>query len=154
MSDLVGQEPIYNSVYRHGVDLKRRIQVPAKWRVTDQEVDFTLIRWKNDDQPHPCILVLPPTTSKILMETFKSMPFANPEAERLRRSLGRKANQAVMDQGGRICIPEDMAKAVGIKDEVVMAGLWDRFELWNPEYYDEVSAADEASEPKAMKLIS
>ena len=38
-------EPIYyNSIYRHGVDEKRRVQIPAKWRPARPEV-LTLVLW-------------------------------------------------------------------------------------------------------------
>ena len=43
---------------------------------------------------------------------------------------------------GRICIPEEMAKAVGITDEAVLVGLLDRFEIWSPERFTNVKAAD------------
>ena len=35
----------YNSLYRHGVDEKRRVQIPAKWRPARSGVEFTLIFW-------------------------------------------------------------------------------------------------------------
>jgi hypothetical protein len=38
-----------------------------------------------------------------------------------------------LDKAGRICLPEGMARAAGIKDEAVLVGLLDRFEIWNPE---------------------
>ena len=37
------QATYYNSLYRHGVDEKRRIQIPAKWRPAKDGVEFTLV---------------------------------------------------------------------------------------------------------------
>ena len=37
------QATYYNSLYRHGVDEKRRIQIPAKWRPAKVGVEFTLV---------------------------------------------------------------------------------------------------------------
>ena len=47
-----------------------------------------------------------------------------------------------MDKAGRICLPDEMARGAGIKNEVLLVGLLDRFEIWNPERYEKVQAAD------------
>ena len=58
-----------------------------------------------------------------------------------------------MDKGGRICLPEEMARAAGIKDEAVLVGLLDRFEIWNPARYENVKAADAVVAHEAFKLM-
>jgi MraZ protein len=150
----IQQEPIYyNSVYRHGVDEKRRLQIPAKWRPLQPEVQFTLILWPKGTAREACLLVLPPEEWNALVQKLKAMPYADPKAEALRRILGRKSDRVQLDKGGRVCLPEQMAKAVGIEKEAVLVGLLDRFEIWNPERYDAASAVDEELSPEAFKLI-
>src|SRR6266581_1047816 len=97
----------YNSLYRHGVDEKRRIQVPAKWRPARAGVEFTLVLWPKSKEG-PCLRVLPPV---------------------------------------------EMAKAVDIKDEAILVGLLDRFEIWNPERYQKVKASDAVMAQEAFKLM-
>jgi MraZ protein len=143
----------YNSLFRHGVDEKRRVQIPAKWRPSQPDVEFTLILWPNGAQPDACLLVLPPAEMAALAEKIRQMPFADSKASALRRLLGSKSASCSLDKGGRICIPESMAKAVGIDKEAVMVGLVDRFEIWSPERYETVSAVDAALLPEAFKLI-
>jgi DNA-binding transcriptional regulator/RsmH inhibitor MraZ len=46
-----------------------------------------------------------------------------------------------------------MARQAAIKDEAVLVGLLDRFEIWNPERYEQVQAADAALAPDAFKLM-
>jgi DNA-binding transcriptional regulator/RsmH inhibitor MraZ len=46
-----------------------------------------------------------------------------------------------------------MAKAAGIKAEAVLVGLLDRFEIWSPERFDKVTAADEIMAQEAFKLM-
>ena len=58
-----------------------------------------------------------------------------------------------MDKGGRICLPELMAKGAAIESDAVLVGSWDRFEIWNPENYEAVSKVDEALASEAFKLI-
>ena len=146
-------EPIYyNSFYRHGVDEKRRVQIPAKWRPAQPEV-LTLVLWPKGTMPEACLLVLPPKEWEALVQKLKAMPFADPKAEALRRLLGKKSDRVTLDKGGRICLPEAMAKAAAIDKEAVLVGLLDRFEVWNPERYATASAVDDELLPEAFKLI-
>jgi MraZ protein len=144
---------IYNSLFRHGVDEKRRVQIPAKWRPSQPEVEFTLIPWPNGNQADANLLVLPPAVMKVIMDKITPMPSADPKTSALRRLIGSRSANVTVDKSGRICLPEAMAEAVGIKTEAVLVGLLDRFEIWSPERYDAVSAADSALLSEAFKLI-
>jgi MraZ protein len=146
-------EPIfYNSLYRHGVDPKRRIQIPAKWRSSGPEV-LTLILWPKGTMPEACLLVLPPNEWGALVGKLKAMPFSDPKAEALRRLLGKKSDRVAPDKAGRICLPEAMATAAGIDQEALLVGLVDRFEIWNPQRYEGASAVDDALLTDAFKMI-
>jgi MraZ protein len=147
-------EPIYYSArYRHGVDEKRRVQVPAKWRPGEEGVQFTLILWPHNGQADACLLVLPPLVFAELVQKIRAMPFADRKAEALRRILGEKSDRVQLDKVGRICLPDWMAEAAGIKDEVVLNGMFDRFQIWNPERYEATRAAVDALAPDAFSLI-
>ena len=144
MSACASSEVIYyNSLYRHGVDEKRRLQIPAKWRPADTNVAFTLILWPKGTVQDACLLVLPPDEWVALVQKLKALPFAAPEAQVLRRIIGRKSDRVTLDKGGRICLPEEMARLAGIDDQAVLLGMVDRFEIWNPKRYEEITAADE-----------
>jgi MraZ protein len=144
---------LYHSLFRHGVDEKRRVQIPAKWRPSEPDVEFTLILCPNGAQPEANLLVLPPIEMRALADKIRALPFADPKASALRRLLGSKSASVSLDKGGRICLPENMAKAVGIDKDAVLVGLVDRFEIWSPERYETVSAVDAALLPEAFKLI-
>ncbi len=144
----------YTSVFRHGVDEKRRVQIPAKWRPADPDVEFTLIMWPNGGVSEACLLVLPPTEWQGLVDKLRAMPFADAKAQALRRLIGTKSAQVAIDRAGRICLPEEMAKTVGIDKEVVFVGLVDRFQIWSPERHASASAEDEALASEAFQLLS
>ena len=143
----------YNALYRHGVDEKRRVQVPAKWRPTAGEVQYTVILWPKGTLREACLLVLPPQEMQSLMAKLKAMPFSDPKAEALRRRLGRNSDQVTLDKAGRFCIPESMAKAVGIEKEAVLIGLLDRFEIWDPDRFETASKVDDELSAEAFNLI-
>jgi MraZ protein len=147
-------EPIYYSAcYRHGVDEKRRVQIPAKWRPAEEGVQFTLILWPHNGQPDSCLLVLPPAVFKELVAKVTAMKFADPGAEALRRILGEKADRVQLDKAGRFTLPDWMAKAAGITDEALLNGMFDRFQIWSPERYEATKSAVDAMATKAFELI-
>jgi MraZ protein len=142
----------YNSSYRHGVDDKRRLQIPAKWRPSNDSVEFTLILWPKSKEG-PCLRVLPPKKMAELMRDIDAIPNGDPNKVVLKRNIGSQSVQVALDKAGRICLPEEMAGAAGIKDEAVLVGLLDRFEIWNPERFGKVRASDAVMAQEAFKMM-
>lgn len=151
--ETTNSQPCYNARYDNVVDDKRRIQIPSKWRVSQTETEFMLILWPNGAQKDACLMVLPPPVAQRLKEKVTALPFGDQQAEALRRFLGRKSDTAVSDKSGRITLPESMTKAAGIDKEAVLIGMFDRFQIWNPARYAEVTSAEDALATEAFKLI-
>ncbi len=142
----------YNSLYRHGVDPKRRVQIPAKWRPSKASVELTVVLWPKSKEG-PCLRVLPPQEMAELMRDIDAMPNSDPNKVVLKRFIGSESEQVALDKAGRICLPENMAQAAGINQEAVLVGLLDRFEIWNPERYEKVKASDAVMAQEAFKLM-
>jgi MraZ protein len=142
----------YNSLYRHGVDEKRRVQIPSKWRPAKEGVELTLIVWPKAKEG-PCLRVLPPAQMAALMRDIDAMPNSDPNKVVLKRFIGSESVQVALDKSGRVCLPEEMAKAAGLGDEAVLVGLLDRFEIWSPERFARVKASDAVMAQEAFKLM-
>jgi MraZ protein len=142
----------YNSCYQHGVDEKRRVQVPAKWRPARPGTQLTLILWPKS-QEGPCLRVLPPEEMAELMASIDGMPNDDPNKTVLKRFIGSESVQVALDKAGRICLPEAMAQKAGVQSEAVLVGLLDRFEIWNPDRYAKVKASDAVMATEAFKLM-
>jgi MraZ protein len=153
MSDAKIDEPIYyNSRFQHGVDEKRRVQIPAKWLPQKAGVELTLVLWPRESAG-ACIRVLPPKQMAKLMQSIDEMQNSDPRKVVLKRIIGSGSAQAGVDKSGRICLPDEMAREAGLKGEAVLVGLLDRFEIWNPGRYEQVQAADAALAQEAFKLM-
>ena len=153
----MGQEPTfettyYNSSYLHGVDEKRRVQIPAKWRPSKPDIEFTLIVWLNDNQGS-CLRVLPPKEMAELMADIDAMPNSDPRKVALKRFIGTKSIQVALDKAGRICLPEEMAREAGITNEAMLVGLLDRFEIWNPDRFAAMKSSVEIVAHEAFKMM-
>ncbi|HOX58278.1 MAG TPA: hypothetical protein PLC99_15440 [Verrucomicrobiota bacterium] len=142
----------YNSLYRHGVDHKRRVQIPAKWRPTKPGTEFTLVMWPSAKEGC-CLRVLPPQQMAKMLRDIDAMANSDPNKVVLKRFIGSKSEQVTLDKAGRICLPEEMAKSAGIRDEAVLVGLLNRFEIWNPDRYENLSASNTIMAQEAIKLI-
>jgi MraZ protein len=88
-----------------------------------------------------------------LMRDLDAMPNGDPNKVVLKRFIGSESVQVALDKSGRICLPEEMAKAAGLGDEAVLVGLLDRFEIWNPERYEKVRSSDAIMAQEAFKLM-
>jgi len=146
------QPTYYNSMYRHGVDEKRRVQIPAKWRPAESGTELTLLLWPKSKEG-PCLRVLPPQQMAKLMRDIDAMPNGDPSKVVLKRFIGSESVQVTLDKAGRICLPEGMAREAGIKEEAILVGLLDRFEIWSPERCAKVRASDAIMAPEAFKLM-
>ena len=154
MPDESASAPVYyNSLYEHGVDGKRRVQIPAKWRPAQPDIEFTLIVWPKSLHG-TCLRVLPPEQMDKLMATLDAKSKDDPKkVTTLKRVIGSRSVQAALDKAGRICLPEEMAKAAGIKKAAVLVGLLDRFEIWNPGRYAAVRGEDQVMASAAFTLM-
>lgn len=143
---------VYNSRYHHGVDDKRRVQIPSKWRPSKPGTEFTLIVWPKH-KAGVCLRVLPPQEMAKLMAELDAMP-ADKRGS-LKRQIGSQSAQVTLDSAGRITIPQDLAESAKIdaEDEVVLVGLLDKFEIWNPKTHEAVKAADEVLSAQAFELM-
>ena len=152
MTDVANRKIFFNSKYLHGIDEKRRLQIPAKWRPEGDGVEFTVILWPKH-QAGACLRVLPPDKLDKLVAEIEAMPNSDPRKDVLRRVVGGNSEQVALDKAGRICLPEDMARAAGIKNEARLVGMFEQFEIWEPARYKHVEAADEVHQAKAFEMM-
>jgi MraZ protein len=87
------------------------------------------------------------------MRDIDAMANTDPNKGVLKRIIGSESIQILVDKAGRICLPEEMATAAGIKDQAVLVGLLDRFEIWSPERYEKVKVSDAIMAQEAFKLM-
>jgi MraZ protein len=142
---------IYNGEFHHGVDDKRRVQIPARW-CPPKSVEFTLVVWPKH-QAGTCLRVLPPEPMAKLLQQIEAMPSSDPNKSLLKRSIGSQSIQVKLDNAGRICIPEALAGSASIAEKAVLVGLLDRFEIWNPAHYEKVRAIDAILGVRAYEMM-
>ena len=144
----------YLGTYEHGVDEKRRLQIPAKWRPPADQTGYELVLllWQAGSPPAPCLLALPPSAFKILWDRVSALPFEDPDAEALRRSITADADVVTLDNAGRICLSQALADKAGITRQAVLVGMLDRYQIFSPENFRPVANSDADRRKEAVKL--
>ena len=129
--------PAFTGEFRHRIEGKNRITIPAAWRF-GEEVDLFMIRKTLEK----CISVMP----RGEVERIKAE--ANEKMEPEDRShfmsfFGRNLRQVTLDKGGRISIPDDFCKRLGIEGEVMLSGSVETFNIWNVADFEAAHPEDE-----------
>ena len=89
-------------------------------------------------QAGSCLRVLPPAEMAKMKADIDAMPNGNPNKVVLKRFIGSESVQVSLDKFSRpdMSAGRNGAAAAAIKNEVVLVGLLDRFEIWNPNRYE------------------
>ena len=112
--------------YTHSIDDKNRISFPIKFR---KEMGKTVV-------------IAPGLEKSLFVFTTaewkkKVEQLSNGSLQADNRSFSRYliggASEAPIDGNGRILIPESLKEKIGLKDKVVIVGVYTRVELWEEE---------------------
>ncbi|MYA23640.1 MAG: hypothetical protein F4Z30_13055 [Gemmatimonadetes bacterium] len=74
------------------------------------------------------------------------LPQTNPEARAFIRSMLSRATEVKMDRQGRIGIRRDLLKLANITDQMVIIGVLNKLEFWNPEDCEEFPPMEELAD--------
>jgi MraZ protein len=119
--------PVYAGEFRHFIDEKNRITIPARWR-RDGAEEFIIL----PEAHHQFLLVMSPEEFTHMTTAAESDPNVSPRDRRVFfRQLHARAQQGAADRQGRLLLPEELCKKVGLKGEVALVGGCGRFEIWN-----------------------
>src|ERR1700681_3202574 len=117
----------YAGEFRHFIDEKNRITIPARWQRGDAE-EFIIL----PEAAHQFLLVMSPEEFSRMSASAESDPHVSSRHRRIFfRQLHARAQHGAADKQGRLVLPEDLCKNVGLKGEVVLVGHRGRFEIWN-----------------------
>lgn len=140
----------YNGQFVHGVDEKRRLQVPARWRPDSGEMEWKAMLFpKNGLQGHYIAVVTTETYHRI-MAKLNAAGMGDEKALAVMRYFSRNSGDLVMDKAGRVMLPEILAKAAGIEKEAILVGMFERFEIWSPERFNATAAQEDAVVPMEL----
>jgi len=142
----------FKGSYEYSVDSKGRINIPARLRkyVTPEANDTFVITRGYED----CLFVYPLDEWNKLEESIRSLSAADPKHRYFMRALLERATESQLDGQSRITIPKELLQLASIENEVLIIGVLERIELWNPGVYRTYQKAQaESYENVAQKVL-
>ena len=131
---------MFKGSYRHRIDGKGRLPVPAAFRrLLGEAGSTTVVVTLLDD----CLAAYPPNEwSRLESQVAALPPFSRP-VRTLARVLFSRAMSCPLDAQGRILLPAALRAAAKLGREVVVAGVLNRFEIWEPQAWSAFLADSE-----------
>lgn len=133
--------------YQHTLDPKKRLAIPAKLR---KEIGETAILTRGLDS---CLFLYPLQEWQKLTQKLSQLPVGQGNARSFLRLMLAGAVEVEPDPLGRILVPDYLKQYAGLQQKVVIAGVYNRLEIWDQERWENYKAeAEKHTDMIAEKL--
>jgi len=133
----------FTGEYNNTLDQKNRVSIPAKYRKSlHPRNNNTFILTRGFDQN---LILYPLEEWKIVEEQLSSLGSIKSNNRNFIRNIVRYANYLTFDSQGRIQIPESLLKYSNISKEIIVIGMIEKIELWDPHILDQYENANKDS---------
>jgi MraZ protein len=133
---------VFTGEYRHSVDDKGRLAVPARFRAQLDDGAF-VSRWIDG-----CLAIFPKKGWDELADRVSALRLADADARTFSRFLFASAFEVVLDRQGRLVVPAGLREWAKLGNEAVVVGSRDHLEIWSPALWDAYSR--EMESPDAL----
>jgi MraZ protein len=116
--------------FNYSIDDKGRVSVPAKFRV-NLKGGAVVTRGLDN-----CLFVYSKTEWTTLAQRISSLPISQANSRAFSRLMLAGAMDVKTDKLGRITIPEYLREYAHLKKKVVIAGLYNRLEIWGEDAWN------------------
>jgi len=125
--------------YNHNLDDKGRIAIPKKFR---DDLTKGAVVTKGLDN---CLFVYTKKEWEKLANKIAQLPFSQAKSRAFSRLMLAGAMDVKIDKQGRVILPDYLRKFAGLKKETIVAGLFNRLEIWDAKKWDDYKTKTEAS---------
>jgi len=126
----------FMGTYRPKLDEKGRLFLPAKFR--DRLAEGVVVTQGQEK----CLVVWPPDVFDIEADKAAEKSLTSKAARGYQRMFFSGGDEVVPDKQGRVGIAAGLREYAGLEKEVVVIGVRNRLEIWNPLAWDEYQAAE------------
>jgi len=117
--------------YTYSIDTKKRLAIPGNFR---QLLGKKVVITRGLDQ---CLFLYSTEEWLILAKKLAQLPLSQSDARGFSRLMLSGAMEVSFDNLGRILIPDYLKEYGQLKKKVVIAGLYNRIEIWDEEKWKE-----------------
>lgn len=117
--------------YKHSMDAKGRLAVPVKFR---SKLKRGAVVTKGLDN---CLFLYPVERWEEEAKKLADLPVNQSKARAFSRHMLAGAMEIECDNQGRVNLPDYLRNFAHLGKKVIIAGMYDRLEIWNEEAWDE-----------------
>lgn len=132
--------------YSHNIDIKGRLAVPAKFR---SELKKAVVTKGLDG----CLFLYPRKEWNSLAEKIGSLPINKANNRSFSREMLSNAMDVEVDKQGRIILPEYLRKYAGLKKNTIIAGLYNRLEIWDENRWQNYKSETEKNSSEIAEAL-
>jgi len=125
--------------YSHSLDDKGRLAIPAKFR---RELLKGAVVTRGLDN---CLFLYTKSEWQKLVEKLSTLPIGQSDSRAFARLMLAGAMDVNLDKQGRIILPEYLRKFADLKKKTIIAGLFNRLEIWDDTKWDVYKTQTEAT---------
>ena len=137
---------MFTGEYRHSVDDKGRVAVPAKFRAQIED-GAVVSRWLD-----ACLAIHTRAGWEQLAAKVAGLPITDAGSRLFQRYVFAGAFEAELDRQGRVVLPAYLREWAALEGEAVIVGSRDHAEIWAPARWDDYRRALEDPESLARAL--
>ena len=139
---------VFVGTFRHAVDEKNRVAIPAKWRAAKGSQEFYVL-----PDPKNCLVVLPASAMEKMLERADDISIGEYGRRDVLRVIASRAHGTPCDKQGRVALTSDLLKHAGIDKDAVLIGALNKFEIWSPARWAEFDRDAMQNFPEAAKEL-
>jgi MraZ protein len=113
--------------YEHTIDNKGRLTLPSEYGA---ELAGGVVLTRGMEE---CLYLFPRSEFERLGDRLRELSLTDSRARKLRRWLFPQAHAVEPDRQRRVVIPQWLRDTAGITDKIMVAGMDNYVELWNPD---------------------
>jgi len=134
--------------YSHTIDQKGRMAIPVKMRA---KLSNGAVVTRGLDN---CLFLYPREDWEELAKKLAGLPLSQADARAFVRLMLAGAMEVEIDKQGRVLLPNYLRSFAGLKNQIIVAGLYNRIEIWEESKWKQYQKETENSSTDIAEHLS
>jgi MraZ protein len=124
----------FTSEHEGKLDAKGRLVLPARIKAQLPEGGGNELVVRRGFEP--CLIIYPMVEFKKVFSKISGLSEFNEEYRKLQRNFFSGTATVELDNNGRFVVPKNMLTYANIDKDVILVGMGNKVEVWNPTIYE------------------
>ncbi len=133
--------------YQHTIDDKGRLALPVKFR---KELEKGAVVTRGLDN---CLSLYTKKAWEAMADKLQGLPISQSKSRAFARLMLAGAMDVSLDKQGRVVLPEYLRQYASLKKKTVVAGLYDRLEIWDESAWTKYKSATEKDSSEIAEAL-